>query len=194
MHFLKIFILLLFLSISQIVLAQNDKGDILTFTGGLSYATYGAVDIDTEWKEGYFFGIRKDVKLVPALFVNFGLLYSQQGAIVNYEDLKDVNFKTGYLDIPVGLKVKMGPIFVTGGVSGNIKIEDNFDSLENASKIDGFDMAYSVGVGFKISVISLDIRWNNSFSDTGEISLNDAFTPVENSYFLVGLGLSIHKK
>lgn len=183
-----------FLLLSQIAVAQNNSSNIFTITGGLSYSTFGSSELETEWKEGYFFGIRKDVKLVPALFLNFGLLYSQQGAIVDEKELGDIEFKAGYLDIPVGLKVKLGPLFVTGGVSGNIKIEDNFDSIDSASEIDGFDWVYSVGVGLQISVVSLDVRWNNSFSETGEISFNDAFDPIENSYFLVGLGISFNKK
>jgi hypothetical protein len=189
----KILVVAVFLS-SQIVLAQNNGGNIFTITGGLSYSTFGSSDLDTEWKEGYFFGIRKDLKLVPALFLNVGLLYSQQGAIVDEKQLGDIEFKAGYLDFPIGLKVKLGPMFVTGGVSGNIKIEDNFDSIDSASEIDGFDWVYSVGVGLQVSVVSLDVRWNNSFSDTGEISFNDTFDPIENSYFLVGLGISFNRK
>ncbi len=192
MKCIKILLLSYFaLSISGLSAQDDDKPAILTFTAGWSYAdlTLGDDDLTADPRHGFFAGVRKDIKLIPMLRLNTGLLYTQQGGHLKDEN-SDFEYKSSYLDIPVGLKFKVGWFFATGGVSGNIKLSDNLGDFYSKGDIKGFDLAYSLGLGAKILMFSLDLRWNNSF---GDIVKDNPGDDIRNSYFLVGLGFSIHK-
>lgn len=176
---------------------DKDKPSILTLTAGWSLADF-VLDDDvigsTDPRNGFFVGARKDVKIIPMLFFNAGLLYTQQGAV--FTGLADdITIKTNYIDIPVGLKFKIGPVFATGGISGNIKVSDNFNEIAgegaDAAELKGFDWAYSLGLGAKLSIFSLDLRWNNSFGDI--VKDNDGGGELKNSYLLIGLGISLNR-
>lgn len=190
-------VLFLFASHSQ---AQDDdeKNALITFTGGWCYADYIAnneVVGATKPRSGFFAGVRKDVKIIPMLHFNTGLIFTQQGAVFTGIS-QDTEIKTSYFDIPLGLKFKAGSFFATGGVSGNILVGDNFEELgfdeEESSELKSFDLVYSLGVGAKLSIFSLDLRWNSSFGDI--VKDNNRGTKIKNSYFLVGLGISINRK
>jgi len=173
-------------------MAQKDKDEkpaLITFTAGWSNSTFTGDNTNMlENRNGFFAGVRKDFKLIPFLKLNTGVLFTQQGAGFKNEDIAD--YELSYIDVPVGLKFKLGPIFATGGLSANFKIgEDIGDVPENQDPdIKAFDMVYSVGLGVKILMISLDLRWNNSFID-----ITRADGEAKNSYFLVGLGFSIQR-
>lgn len=172
---------------------DDDKPSLLTITAGWSFADYVFDDAatSTDGKSGFFVGARKDIKIIPMLHFNTGLLYTQQGAVIKGLG-DDITVKTSYIDIPVGLKFKIGPVFATGGISGNIKVGDNFDEVfGDEVELKGFDWAYSFGLGAKIAMFSLDLRWNNSFGDI--IKDSDGGGELKNSYFLVGLGISINR-
>lgn len=196
----KIWIACCLLLFSTVLVAQDDdKPSLLTITAGWSFADY-TIDGDglgSDPRNGFFVGARKDVKIVPMLHFNTGLLYTQQGTTLSFDGFDDeTEIKTSYIDIPVGLKFKIGPVFATGGISGNIKVGDNFDDFtgggDGASELKGFDWAYSFGLGAKIAIFSLDLRWNNSFGDI--IKDNETDVELKNSYFLVGLGVSLNRK
>jgi hypothetical protein len=172
--------------------AQDDgKVGPTTFTAGWSTATFaGDDDADLAYKSGFFAGVRKEVKIIPMLYFNTGLLYTQQGTAVD-DGVDDI--KLDYLDIPIGLKFKLGPVFATGGVTVNLKISQDFGDIPFAKEPDikSFDIGYSLGLGTKFLAFSLDLRWNNSFGDIAEDTNTDG--SFGNSYFLVGLGFSPHK-
>ncbi len=196
-RFLLICGLLLSVSIAQ-AQKDDDKPSLLTITAGWSFADYVLDDETiggTDPRSGFFAGLRKDVKIVPMLHFNTGLLYTQQGTVFTGLG-DDIEIKTSYIDIPVGVKFKIGPVFATGGISGNIKVGDNFDEIAgdgpDAAELKGFDWAYSFGLGAKISIFSLDMRWNNSFGDI--VKDNEGGGELKNSYFLVGLGVSLNRK
>ncbi len=192
MNFTRLLLLMIFACSLSTLSAQDDddKPAILTFTAGWSYAdlALGDDDLSADPRNGFFAGVRKDIKLVPMLRLNTGLLYTQQGGSFNDPDF---DYESSYLDIPVGLKFKIGGFFATGGVSGNIKLSDNMDEVfGDEIEVKTFDLAYSFGVGVKVLMFSLDLRWNNSF---GDIIKDNPGDDIRNSYFLVGLGFSIHK-
>lgn len=193
----RLFILIAMLySVGSLSAQDKDKPSLLTITAGWSYADYKiGDDSKTDARNGLFLGLRKDVKIVPMLHFNTGLLYTQQGASIEYSEGENSTLKSSYLDVPIGLKFKLGPIFATGGVSANIKLGDNFDDvykgIPDAPELKAFDLVYSLGIGAKLAMLSIDLRWNNSFGDI--IKDNDGES-IMNSYFLVGLGFSIHRK
>ena len=181
----------LLLGIATSLSAQKDdkKPALITFTAGWCNSTFTGDNTNSlENRNGFFGGIRKDFKLIPLLRLNTGVLFTQQGA--GFKDGEIADYELSYIDVPVGLKFKLGPAFITGGLSANFKInEDLGDIPENADpEIKPFDLVYSVGLGVKILMVSLDLRWNNSFID-----ITKAEGEAKNSYFLIGLGFSIQR-
>lgn len=174
------------------VTAQKDKDKkpaLITFTAGWSNADLTQDDSSTDTRNGFFAGVRKDFKIIPMLHLNTGLLYVQKGASIDFGGFGKEDFKLDYLDIPVGLKLKIGPVFATGGVSANVKLSSQFDG-EKVDDIKAFDLTSSVGVGAKFLMFSVDLRWNNSLGDIVE---DNEGADIRNSYFLIGLGISIHR-
>lgn len=173
-------------------MAQDDKDKrpaLITFTAGWSNADLSQDDTSTDTRNGFFAGVRKDFKIIPMLHLNTGLLYVQKGASIDFGGMGKEDFKLDYLDIPVGLKFKIGPFFATGGVSANLKLSSQFAG-EKVDDIQPFELASSVGVGAKFLMFSVDLRWNNSF---GDIVKDNEGADIRNSYFLIGLGFSIHR-
>jgi hypothetical protein len=173
-------------------MAQDDKDErpaLITFTAGWSNADLTQDDSSTDTRNGFFAGVRKDFKIIPMLHLNTGLLYVQKGASIDFGGMGKEDFKLDYLDIPVGLKFKIGPFFATGGVSANLKLSSQFAG-EKVDDIQPFELASSVGVGAKFLMFSVDLRWNNSF---GDIVKDNEGADIRNSYFLIGLGFSIHR-
>jgi len=174
------------------LIAQEDKDKkpaLITFTAGWSNADLTQDDSSTDTRNGFFAGVRKDFKIIPMLHLNTGLLYVQKGASIDFGGSGKEDFKLDYLDIPVGLKFKIGPFFATGGVSANLKLSSQFDG-EKVDDIKPFELASSVGIGAKFLMFSVDLRWNNSF---GDIVQDNEGADIRNSYFLIGLGFSIHR-
>jgi len=140
----------------------------------------GTVGINT-----FYVGLFKEKKLVSMLRFGSGLEYFQNGFESNVIDLKR---KLHYLSVPLYLKVKLGPVYATGGTALNFKIAENnkfldetMDPLSDKSRI--FDMPLQVGLGVKILMISVEARYN-----WGMINLNDF--GAKNQYLQVGLAVS----
>jgi len=186
-------VVLLASTLTTSLIAQDDKDKkpaLITFTAGWSNADLTQDDSSTDTRNGFFAGVRKDIKIIPMLHLNTGLLYVQKGASIDFGGSGKEDFKLDYLDIPVGLKLKVGPVFATGGVSANFRLSSQFAG-EKVDDINGFELASSLGVGVKLLIFSLDLRWNNSF---GDIVKDNEGSDIRNSYFLIGLGVSIHRK
>lgn len=174
------------------LLAQKDKDKkpaLITFAAGWSNADLTQNDSSTDIRNGFFAGVRKDFKIIPMLFLNTGLLYVQKGASIDYLGEGKDDLKLDYLDIPLGLKFKIGPVFATGGVSANFRLNSSFDG-EKIDNIKPFDLTSSVGIGAKFLMLSVDLRWNHSLGDIVE---NNENADINNSYFLIGLGVSINR-
>ncbi len=172
---------------------DDDKGpDLITITAGWSAADL-VIDGEevTDVRHGFFGGVRKDFKLAPIFSLNTGILYVQKGATFKFGDAES-EWELDYLELPVGLKAKLGPVFATAGLSANIRINSQIDG-EKTSDIEDFDvnafaLSSSLGLGVKILMFSVDARWQYGFTDI--ISDNDG-DAVNNNYFLIGLGFGI---
>jgi len=145
----------------------------------------GAGILSTDPLNTFYVGIFKEKKLMPILYFGGGLEYFQNGF---QSTLIDLQRKLHYISLPLYLKVKLGPVYATGGTALNFKIAENtkfldssMDPLTEKSKI--FDLPLQVGVGVKILMLSIEARYN-----WGMINLNDFGT--KNQYFQLGLGVS----
>ena len=183
-----ILITLVLFSAAQLSFAQDEKPGKLGIRAGWHFAI---IDLDdaqfagTDPLNTFYVGVFKEKKLIPMLRFGSGLEYFQNGFESNSVDLQR---KLHYLSVPLYLKVKLGPVYATGGTALNFKVAENNKFLDEsmdplAQKSNWFDMPLQVGLGVKILMLSLEARYN-----WGMLELNDI--GAKNQYFQLGLALS----
>lgn len=129
---------------------------------------------------GFYLGAFREHQLIPLLSLSAGLEYSQMG--FKSTGIIDDNMNINYLGVPVGLKVKVGPVSAIGGAAFNFKVGEN-DSYED---LKGYDIPVFLGVGFNVLMIGIDARYQWGLTD-----INDA-TDVKtaNRGFQIGLNVA----
>jgi len=110
----------------------------------------------------FYAGVFMDKDLIPLLDLRIGVDYSPKGAktenAVGYTQAK-----INYLEIPVLAKVKLGPLYVLGGVYGayalNGKVETDVAGVVVSADIDfddaelkKFDYGMKFGAGFQVGL------------------------------------------
>jgi hypothetical protein len=133
----------------------------------------------------FYVGVFKNTKfgLGSLLTLNYGLEYMQNG-----HQADDNNYrKIDYLSLPIGLRVKLGPIYAQGGVNGNFKIGENYlvngtDVLNDNNKTSSFDLPAHIGLGFKLLMINIEGRYHYGLLDVNNGN--------RNSYLQIGAGIS----
>ena len=145
----------------------------------------GAQFASTVALNSFYVGFFKERKIVPMLHFGTGLEYFQNGFESNLIDLQR---KLHYVSAPLYLKVKLGPVYATGGTALNFKVAEN-NTLSDISgdplseKSNWFDMPLQVGLGVKILMVSLEARYN-----WGMLEINDI--GAKNQYFQLGAAVS----
>ena len=134
-----------------------------------------------------FFGERK---IIPLLRIGSGLDYMQTGTVD--KDLSDTKYVRHTISIPVYAKLKLGPVFVLGGIAANFKIVDKFTflnediDLTDETKTKVFNAPVFVGLGVKIVMVSIEARYHVGTINQSNIP-DSNFSP---QYFQIGAGIS----
>ncbi|MEN8138981.1 MAG: outer membrane beta-barrel protein [Bacteroidota bacterium] len=134
----------------------------------------------------FYVGLFKEHKIIPMFHFGYGLEYLQNG----YEVKRAYTHKLNYISVPLYLKFKLGPAFITAGTGLNFMVSDNIDvSVASVDTPDGtvntFDMPLQVGAGVKILMFTIDFRYH-----WGMFDVIDGLG-YNNQYMQVGLGFSI---
>lgn len=132
----------------------------------------------------FYVGFYKTNRIVPILNWEFGAEYFKNGAISGNN-----KYELHYLSVPLDLKVKLGPVFVLGGLAPSFKVAEKWDL--NGTKYDPtgdeksewFDAPVLVGVGFEILMFKIEARYH-----WGLMELSDDGT--KNQYLQIGAGVS----
>lgn len=181
-------IALLVFSAIQSSFAQDEKPKKFGIRAGYQSSFIhidGSKLATTEALNSFYIGVFKEKKIVPMLHFGSGLEYFQTGFESNLVDLQR---KLHYLSVPLYLKVKLGPVYATGGTALNFKVAENNDFLDTSTdplteKSNWFDMPLQAGLGVQVFMISVELRYN-----WGMINLNDF--GAKNQYLQLGLGMS----
>jgi hypothetical protein len=134
----------------------------------------------------FYLGAFKNRKLGVGdlLTLHTGVEYMQNG-----HRSDDANFRRmNMLSIPVGLRVKIGPLFAQGGFSGNLKLSENFqvngaDALNSTNKTNTFDLPAHIGIGLKVLILEIEARYHQGFIDVNNGN--------KNSYLQLGLAIEL---
>lgn len=180
---------LVFLCIGSLNLRaqDSDKPAKAGIRAGWNYsAMFNDGDIlrGTDHKNAFYLGVFKEKKVIPFLRFGSGLEYMNNGYKLSNNGERDIH----YMSIPLYLKVKLGPLYATGGTGLNFKVAESLpesallDPLNN-EKTDFFDMPLQLGAGVKVLMFAIEARYN-----WGMFDVNDG---VSNQYLQVGLTLSL---
>ena len=113
--------------------------------------------------DGFYVGFSHDNPIGQSqfLYIHGGTEYTQAG----WEITDNTFHRLHYLSFPGALKVKLGPVFVQGGLALNFKVAErvyldgeDVKTDENKSKI--FNLPVLVGVGLMLGPVTIEARYN----------------------------------
>ena len=167
--------------------AQDDdkgKGKLGVRAGWQNAATYNNSNQSGETINTFYAGVFRNNKLAPIIAIQTGLEYFQTGWYSDDANKSNLH----YLSVPIGLRVKIGPVFAVGGPALNFKVSEKTYLLGNEVtdselKSNIFDLPLFLGVGAKIAMFTVEARYH-----WGMIDVNDAGN--RNQYFQLGAGIS----
>lgn len=146
-----------------------------------------ATELDgTSALSGFYVGFSHDNPIGQSKFfyIHGGTEYTQAGWSITDNTFHRLH----YISLPGALKVKLGPVFVQGGVALNFKVAErvyldgeDVKNDENKSKI--FNLPGLVGVGLMLGPVTVEARYNYGFLTVN----NDAGNHV--GYLQLGAGL-----
>jgi hypothetical protein len=135
--------------------------------------------------EGYstfYAGFFNDQNIfIPLLYLYSGLDYYQSGSKVDDNNKLIIH----YLSIPLGLKLKIGPLQAFGGVHGALKVSSTLEVLgidPPESDISTFDAGWFAGAGIQILFIGAEAKYT--------WGLVDIYNGYKNNFWQLGLTLA----
>ena len=191
------FILLLCATIfgSTSVFAGDDEGGKKGIRAGWQSSTMtsnGSAD-SANAVNSFYVGLFGEKKLIPLLRLGYGLEYNSTGYKSNdkYFPISS-EYSRHNLAIPIYLQVKLGPAFVLGGVAPNfaignkLKIAGEDIDMTDDFKLGKFDAPVFLGLGLKITIISLEARYHFGTMDISNSDISD----IKQGYLQVGAAVS----
>lgn len=108
--------------------------------------------------DGFYIGFFKSNNIIPLLKWDTGLEYYQIGSKSKLGDIK-----LHYLNIPLSLRLKLGPVYGLAGVNGALKLggSSDFEAIgAGVSDFSTLDAGTHVGLGFKFLMLGVEARYN----------------------------------
>ena len=148
---------------------------------------------------GYHIGVQTQIKLAmlliqPEVYFNAGGGTVEQIVENGPTEVLNVNFSR--IDIPLLVGVKLGPMRINAGPVGSFVLKETSDLDEIQDDYTLFTNAmtwgFQAGLGFNISKISIDARYEGSLSKLGEtLSLGgtDFALDARPSQWIISLGI-----
>ena len=132
----------------------------------------------------FFLGFFSNKQLGPTklLQINTALLYFQNGS----KEDDDNYIRLHYLNIPVSLRVQVGPIYGLAGINGGIKLGGEKYLLgvkSDVKDVNTWDAGVHLGIGAKIGPIGVEAKYN-----WGIVDLNDGY---DSQYLQLGILLYV---
>ena len=133
---------------------------------------------------GYHFGALVRLKLGP-LFVQPEVIFNSNSFDISFQDVNKVSTNIGkqkfqYIDVPVLVGLKFGPLRVNAGPTGHLFLNDTkdlFDVNNYAANFSKISVAYTMGVGLDLGSFMLDVRYDDNLSDNNAlVEFTEGFT------------------
>ena len=174
---------------SRTLLAEDkdSKSNKIGIRGGWQMSSMvldGSKPDTTQYLNSFYVGLFRDNKIASILRFGTGIEYFQNG-LKYTSNTKRVAHT---ISIPLDLKVKLGPVFMLGGIAANFKVAEKIISGDSkydppeSNKSNWFDAAAFLGAGIKIAFISIEGRYH--------WGLIEARNGLYNRYLQVGAAIS----
>lgn len=133
---------------------------------------------------GYHFGALVRLKLGP-LFVQPEVVFNSNSFDISFQDVNKVSTNIGkqkfqYIDVPVLVGLKFGPLRVNAGPTGHLFLnntKDLFDVNNYAANFSKISVAYTMGVGLDLESFMFDVRYDGNLSDNNPlVEFTEGFT------------------
>jgi len=140
----------------------------------------------TSGLSGFYVGFAHDrpIGQSKVLWVHGGTEYTQAGWSISDDTFNRLH----YISLPTALKVKLGPVFIQGGLALNFKVAERVyvfgedaKTDDNKSKI--FNLPLHAGLGLMLGPVMVEARYNHGLLTVN----NDAGNHV--GYLQLGAGL-----
>ena len=183
----SVLLLILFIGAYSTYAQDKEKKKLFGIRGGFHSATMvedGAKPDTVNSLNTFYVGFFRDNRLSRIFYLGTGLEYFQNGLRYTTSSKKILHT----ISIPLDLKIKLGPVFVLGGVASNFKVSEKYEvggssySPSDTNKSNWFDFAAFAGAGVKIFFISIEGRYH--------WGLIDANNGLYNRYFQLGAAIS----
>ena len=182
-----VFILILFIGAYVTQAQDKEKEKLFGIRGGFHSASMvvdGSKPDTTNSLNTFYVGFFRDNRISRIFYFGTGLEYFQNG--LRYSNSSKRILHT--ISVPLDLKVKLGPVFVLGGIAANFKvsekiiINDNSSNPSDGNKSNWFDAPAFLGAGVKIFFITVEARYY--------WGLIEARNGLYNRYFQLGAAIS----
>jgi hypothetical protein len=134
--------------------------------------------------DGFYAGFSHDRPIGQSqfLYLHGGTEYTQAGWQISDETFHRLH----YISMPGALKIKLGPVFVQGGLALNFKVAervyvDGEDAKTDENKSKFFNLPVLAGVGLMLGPVTIEARYNH-----GLLKVNDPGDHV--GYLQLGAG------
>jgi len=128
----------------------------------------------------FYVGIFNDKRLIPMLYFYSAFEYYQTG-----NKLDDNNkLALHYLSVPIGLKLKIGPVQGFAGFHGAVKVSSRLTVLGESTSAEGFntfDAGTFAGFGLRFLFIGAEAKYT-----WGLVNIKDGY---KNNFFQAGVTL-----
>jgi hypothetical protein len=163
---------------------DDDKKVKKGLLGGWQYSNFYK-DGNKAWDDhhsSFYVGVYSNTNLGASGLIQFcsALMYFQNGSGQDENN----KIKLHYLNIPVSLQVKIGPVYGFAGVNGGIKLGGEIYYMgekSNVKDISTWDAGVHAGIGLKILIIGIEAKYN--------WGLVDIYEDYNSRYLQLGLKL-----
>lgn len=156
---------------------------LVGFRAGWHNAVLSGSSLEDYPNNNFYIGAYRNNKFGGIFAFHTGLEYFQNGAKKDDNNYR----KLHYISVPLGLRVKLGPVFALAGPALNFKVGESSrylgQSIDADDKAAFFDLPAFIGAGVKFLMFTVEARYA-----VGLLEVNDG---VRNQYFQLGLGLQL---
>ena len=126
-------------------------------------------------------------KIVPSFRTQSGLLFVRNGFVAEEAGV-NVETRLDYIQIPVIAKVKVGPVYGLGGITGGYRVGatsvvNDVKTKLKKENLNRLDFGAQVGFGFKVLFFGIEGRYNWGLSNVSKVEGQD----FKNKYFQLGV-------
>jgi hypothetical protein len=128
----------------------------------------------------FYVGIFNDKQLIPMLYFYSAFEYYQTGGKVNDNNKLALH----YISVPIGLKLKIGPVQGFAGIHGAVKVSSRLTVLGESTAAEGFntfDAGTFAGLGLRFLFIGAEAKYT-----WGRVNIKDGY---KNNYWQAGVTL-----